>query len=97
MRIGKASITCKVIPRPPPNICFDMVRIQRSDLVNFTSPFDLTHDTTRRNTSRAWRALSREGLTVGPNKTIVLAYTCKQYTPIILCKSNKIVMIGQFE
>ena len=76
MRIGKASIKCRVDIPKPPDICFDMVRIQRSDLENFTSPFDLTHNTTQRNTSRAWRALSREGLTVGPDKTIVLAYTC---------------------
>ena len=75
MRIGKASVKCKETT-PDTSICFDMVRIQKSDLVNFTSPFDLTHDTTQRNTSRAWKAVSRTGLTVGRNKTIVLAYTC---------------------
>ena len=78
VRIGKASVKCPPKKTNDTSICLgsNLIRIQRSDLTDFTSPFDLTDDLSKRNTSRAWQALTSTGLTATPGQDINLAYTC---------------------
>ena len=79
-RLGRETIKCKKPTKS--DICIDLINIGRSDLTDFTSPFDFSDNSNQRNTSTAWKTVDGQKNPRVVNADRLSVFYSRRFMPI---------------